>query len=432
MYQQSRSGSSGELISKAKIMSVKCLAEPTTRHGESTGRAVEQRPQQVEPGLRTGPRRRVLFITDFYQEEILLGVVDFARQCHWELITNMRFHGMFPSETEADGILVTGQGERVQKWMRDWKGTRAVHLGMAPRELALPWVDVDYDQAARAGARHLMELGHFNYAFYSLVNMADTLRVRSSFFDELGKADCSATAIDFEAVHGHRAMEIPREERLRWLAESIRRLKKPLAIMADDDRRSLELVAACEMLGLRIPEDVSIIGCENRQVEVGMSRVPLSSVDMNWRKVGREAAAQLDGLMEGRCGPRNIRVSPRGVVARASTATFVTENPAVTRALLHIRQHAAHSLKMNGLARLAGMSERQFRAEFKRLVGHSPRREIHRARLATATRLLRDTELKLDAIAVESGFGTAKKLCEVFAGEYLMTPTAWRAQSRES
>nr|WP_226894900.1 substrate-binding domain-containing protein [Luteolibacter marinus] len=277
-----------------------------------------------------------------------------------------------------------------------------------------------------------MELGHLNYAFYSLVNLPDAVRMRESFIAELEDGGRTATVLDFEEVHGEETMSIPREVRLRWLADRLHELKKPLAVMSDDDRRSLELVAACDMLGLRIPEDVSILGCENRTVEVSMSRVPLSSVDMNWRMVGREGARLLDEMMEGKGAAHDTRVSPRGVVARASTATFVTENPAITRTLLHIRQHAAHSLKMNDLARMAGMAERQFRAEFKRLVGHSPRREIHRARLATATRLLRDTELKLDAIAVESGFGSAKKLCEVFAEDYAMTPTAWRLQARES
>lgn len=376
--------------------------------------------------------RRVLFITDFYQEEVLLGIVDYARHLNWELITNMRFHGKLPSETEADGILVTGYGPRVQNWMRKWDGTHSVHLGLAPDELPLPWVDVDYAAAGRAGARHLMELGHLNFAYYTLVNAPDSRRTREAYQDELAAAGGSFIDLNFEAVHGPGALDIPREQRLAWLAGRLAECKKPLAVMADDDRRSLELVAACDSVGLRIPDDVSILGCENRTVEVSMSRVPLSSVDLNWRLVGRRAAELLHWLMEGRGKAENIRVPPMGVVARASTATFVTESDEITRALLHIRENSAQPLRMNELARMAGMSERQFRMDFKRLVGHTPRMEIHRARLAHASRLLRDTDFKLDAIAFESGLGNAKKLCEVFAEDYGMTPTAWRQQRRES
>lgn len=374
--------------------------------------------------------RRVLFVTDFYQEEILLGIVDHARHQNWELITNMRFHGMLPSETEADGILVTGYSERVQNWMKRWRGTPSVHLGMAPQDLDIPWVDVDYEQAGRAGARHFLELGHHHFVSYALVNPPDTVRMRDAFVEELQTAGRSVTMLDFEAIHGENTLRVPREERLRWLAENLDSLKKPLAVMVDDDRRSLEIVAACDMIGLRIPEDVSILGCENRAVEVSMSRLPLSSVDLNWRLAGRRAAELLDRMMEGEENPRNIRVKPVGVVGRASTATFITESREITRVLLHIRDNFAQSLRMTDLARMAGMAERHFRSEFKRLVGHSPRTEIHRARLVTATKLLRDTELKLDAIAFESGLGNAKKLCEVFAEDFGMTPTAWRVQSR--
>lgn len=380
----------------------------------------------------TQPPRRVLFITDFYQEEVLLGVVEHARTAGWELIANMRFHGMFPSETEADGILVTAVGPRVRRWMTKWKNTPVVRIGWEVPGWDWPSVEVDYEESARCGARHLMELGHVNHAFYSLVTRDEVSSMKAAFVSELAAAGLTAHHLDFEAVHGAAALEVPREERLRWLAGELSALKKPLAVMGDDDRRALELMAACGLAGLRVPEDVAIVGCENRNIEGLMAPVPLSSVDTNWRRVGREAAVLLDRQMAGKSLPvRQIKVPPRGVVARASTATFVTDSQGITRALLHIREHFPQPIRLEDLARMAGMAERQFRDEFKRLVGRGPRAEIHRARLACASRLLRDTDLKLDAIAVESGLGTARKLCEIFAEVHQMTPTAWRQQARE-
>jgi LacI family transcriptional regulator len=379
------------------------------------------------------PPRRVLFISDFYQEEALLGMVEHARQAGWELIANMRFHGQFPSEREADGILVTAVGQRVRRWMAGWQETPMVQIGWPVPGWPHPSVAVDYEAAARAGARHLMELGHVNFAFYSLVKDVEVQGMQRAFAAELGRAGLTAAVVDFEAVHGPGSLEVPREERLAWLADQLSRFKKPLAVMGDDDRRALELMAACDLAGLRVPEDVAIVGCENRNIEGMMAPVALSSVDTNWRRVGREAAVLLEQLMAGgQPTVPHVKVPARGVVARASTATFVTESEGVTRTLLHIREHFPQPLRLNGLARMAGMSERQFRSEFKRLVGRSPRAELHRARLACAARLLRDTELKLDAIAVESGLGTARKLCEFFAEAHRMTPTAWRQQARQA
>lgn len=378
--------------------------------------------------MRATPKR-ILFITDFYQEEMLLGVVDYARERGWELIANMRFHGMFPMETQADGLLVTGYGLRVQKWLRNWRETPMVHLGIAPPELPIPWVDVDHEATGRAGARHLMGLGQMSHAYYTLGYMPETRRIRDAFEAELKKASLKPIRLDFTEENGS-FYSVSREERLEWLARRLKEQKMPLAVMTCDDRRSLELIAACEIAGLRVPEDVSILGCENRAVEVMMSPVALSSVNLNRHLAGWKAAELLDRMMSGGGPiPQSVTVPPKEVVGRASTATFVTESAGINRAVICIRSQFSRPIKLEELARVAGMSERHFRAEFVRLVGHGPREELLRVRMACAARLLRDTDLKLEAVASESGLGSAKKLCEFFGRFYGMTPHRWRMQS---
>lgn len=377
----------------------------------------------------TRETKRVLFVTDFYEEESLLGVVEHARDCGWELIANMRFHGKFPTESEADGILVTAHGPRVQKWLEGWKDTPMIHIGMPSSPVAAPWVDADYENAGRVGARHLLELGQVRYGFYTLEEGKDTLLVRDGFESEIRNAGLKSVRIDLTAEDG---LEMPRKLRLERLAEKLKLQDRPLAIMASDDRRSLELVAACEIAGLRVPEDVSILGCENRSVEVGLCPTRLSSVDLNRRLVGLNAARALDTLMSGGSVSERALVQPKGVIARASTATFATGNPGITRSVIHLREHVTEPAKLSELARMAGMSERYFRQEFKRLVGHSPRHELLRSRMAKAARLLRDTDFKLEAIAIESGMGSAKKLCEFFARFHGMSPGRWRMQAQES
>jgi len=298
-------------------------------------------------------------------------------------------------------------------------------------DLPYPAVEADYRAAGRAGARHLLELGHAHFAFYSLFNIIDVLEVRDGFETELLAAGRRAHRLDFPAAHpGRDPFEAGSDERYSWLARELGRLPKPLAVMSDDDRRAVGLLAACDLAGLRVPEDVAILGCDNHWVETGMSRLPLSSVDMNFKGVGRAAAAMLDQLMRGKepPAPSVIKVPPVGVVARRSTATFVTDSPVITAAVLYLREHFSEPLQLSRLAQRAGMSERTFESEFKRRVGRTAREELQLARAACVARLLRDTDLKLDAIAMESGFGSASKLCKCFADVYGSNPTAWRQQ----
>ncbi len=375
-------------------------------------------------------KRRVLFITDFYIEEALAGVVNYARGADWELIANMRFHGKFPSETEADGIIATVHEERVRQWLRPWK-CPIVQMISSELEFRSPMVVPDYTAAARFGVNHLLELGHVNFAFYWFQNIDTTFEALRVFDETLAKAGRRALRMDFPGAYPGDVTKVPREERFRWLVEELKRLPKPLAVMGDDDRRAIEVLLACDEAGFRVPEDVAILGCDNRIIELGMARIPISSVDMNFRGVGWEAARLLDQRMRGRdVPPEIVKAPPNGVVARRSTATFVTNSPSITEAVLYLREHFDKPLRLAKLASVARLSERVFETEFKRHVGGTVREELRRVRLGAAERLLRDTELKLEAVALESGFGSARRLCTVFSDAHGVSPNAWRQQAK--
>ncbi|MBK1883912.1 substrate-binding domain-containing protein [Luteolibacter pohnpeiensis] len=293
-------------------------------------------------------------------------------------------------------------------------------------------VEPDYEQAAQDAARHLLSLGLFNHAFLRSRSLPESKRLRSVFQKEIFPLNrVEMIDPDDDAGFSDRPTP-PREQRVSRLVRMLGQMAKPVGVFADDDQLALDLMLACELMGLRVPQEVAILGCGNSQIEVAMAPSPLSSVDLNWRRVGRAGARVLSEMMEGRAASEPVKVGPLGVFARASTATMVTSNPMITRAIVHIRQHFAENLKSSELAKIAGMTERAFRAEFRCLVGHSPRTEIFKSRLAAANRLLRDTDLKLDAIALESGFGNARKLCEIFAQTYQLTPNSWRDKARGS
>jgi LacI family transcriptional regulator len=71
--------------------------------------------------------------------------------------------------------------------------------------------------------------------------------------------------------------------------------------------------------GLRIPEDVAIIGCGN-VLYASALRVPLSSVNQESESMGEHAAQLVLDLVghDGKCEPREIRLRPT-LVARTST-----------------------------------------------------------------------------------------------------------------
>ncbi len=143
--------------------------------------------------VRANKRWRVLFVTDFYQEDLLAGVVEYVRTAGWELNASMRFHGVFPREAPVavDGILATAVGlfdRRVEEWLARWKDCPIVRMMDSELDLPYPAVEADYVAAGGAGARHLLDLGHVHYAFYWVEELNGTRAIRKGFELELAAA----------------------------------------------------------------------------------------------------------------------------------------------------------------------------------------------------------------------------------------------------
>ena len=75
------------------------------------------------------------------------------------------------------------------------------------------------------------------------------------------------------------------------IAQWLKSLKKPVAIMAANDDRALEITLACKMSDLEIPDDVSILGVDDDELICDLSRPPLSSIRLSTEKAGYRATA---------------------------------------------------------------------------------------------------------------------------------------------
>ena len=214
------------------------------------------------------------------------------------------------------------------------------------------------------------------------------------------------------------------------LGEWLKSLPKPAAVFAAFDMIAAQVLEACKMKRLRVPEQVAVIGVDNDEVVCNAVRPTLSSVQPNHVELARRAAAELDRLMHGKpmSKPNPIFIPPLGVVERDSTRAVPPAGFLIREGLAFIRENATKGIDVGDVAKHLGISESLARLRFRTIHGRSMRDEILDVRLSAAERLLRNTSDTLGQIALKTGFSSACRLSHFFKTRHGLSPEIWRAR----
>jgi transcriptional regulator GlxA family with amidase domain len=101
----------------------------------------------------------------------------------------------------------------------------------------------------------------------------------------------------------------------------------------------------------------------------------------------------------------------------------------VARAIGLMEQLIDQPISTAAIARRVGLSPRGFEYAFKRTIGWSPGAYFLDLRLQTAARLVRDTGLSLQQVAIRSGFGSQSAFARCFRQKFSASPSDFRRQA---
>ncbi|WP_455274783.1 LacI family DNA-binding transcriptional regulator [Rhizobium herbae] len=93
---------------------------------------------------------------------------------------------------------------------------------------------------------------------------------------------------------------------------------KPDAFFCGNDQIARGTVDALRERGIRVPDDVSVIGFDNWEIVAAQTRPPLTTVDMELKELGRQAGLTVLALAEGRPVEPGVRKLPCRLVVRQS------------------------------------------------------------------------------------------------------------------
>jgi LacI family transcriptional regulator len=325
------------------------------------------------------------------------------------------------------------RSEHDPRWLRSnkWHGVISRHttpgLVQICAELGLPLVDVndtppfpgvpkirpDNVAVGHLGAEHFAERGYRHFAFCGFTNDAWACERRDGFVEGLRLAHHSCDVFD---------VEYPGDLTPFWdakqtttLSSWLLGLPKPLAVMACNDMRALQIIAAAQAAGLLVPEEVAVLGANNDTNRCDLAYPPLSSVATNSFQSGYRAAETLATLMAGGRPDRiDARIDPIGVVTRHSTDILAIDDKNVAAALSFIRENSCRGITVDQVLRHAYASRSQLEKKFRRYLGRSPQAEIRRVQVAKIRQLLFETDFPLKRIAELTGFEHIEYMCVVF------------------
>lgn len=106
--------------------------------------------------------------------------------------------------------------------------------------------------------------------------------------------------------------------------------------------------------------------------------------------------------------------------------SHAVHDPQVRRALTLMHERSAHAWTLDELAQQAGLSRTALAERFRDAMGDTPLNHLRVLRMQRATRLLAETDHKLEAVAAEVGYQDAFSFSKVFKRTVGMSPKAFR------
>jgi LacI family transcriptional regulator len=207
----------------------------------------------------------------------------------------------------------------------------------------------------------------------------------------------------------------------------LKALPKPVGVIATESRAAGFLLQCCLPLGLRVPQDVQIIGTDDSD-ECLACEPHLTSIALPSRRIGEVAVETMGRLLRQERPPPFIPVSGCSLVVRNSTGLVSVGESARTVTSKHMQALACKGVPVADLAKMSGVGRATFYRHFS-VTGETPSHQMRQLRLQEACRMLRETSATLTTIATACGYSNAFSFSRFFRRETGESPATYRKRS---
>lgn len=378
---------------------------------------------------------RLLFITDFTEQfayRMLRGVLQYAEETEPWVVCRMP-----PAYKKQVGI------EGVIAWAKHWKADVVIGqfypdddvelfkkegiVVMAQDYIAkfsnIPNITADYDLTGAMVASRFLARGFQNFAFFGYNNVCWSDERLAGFRKRIEEAGFGNNLHLYNEQHIDNlwAYDLP------MLSDWLKRLPKPVAIMACDDTQGVILLQACNSFGIKIPSEVALMGVDNDEVLCNLSSPALSSVNIDIEGGGYNAARLAERMVRNHVfEAEDVVLRPLSIVSRMSSSIFATKDTAVLTALQFISANLDKKILVEDVLRQVPLSRRLLEQRFLKVTGTTIYKYISEMRMDRFAELLLSSKESIANIAAKMDESDTKSISRRFLALKGCTPSEFR------
>lgn len=286
----------------------------------------------------------------------------------------------------------------------------------------------DAEEIAEAALRTFAEMGKYkSLAYVGDLSGQEWSKRREAAFAKVVAEKMSAHANIYSSLAAS-----PEIDRLQ-LAGFLAGLERPAAVLAANDMRAMDVIAAAKAAGISVPGKLAVLGIDNDPYVCDSGSPALSSIEPDFHAEGAAAAELLDKMMRSRM-PKSAGhhfFGVKRVVIRESTPRMPLAESLVARAKEFIDKRATEGITPRDVAIHLGISRPLLDLRFRETQKTSVGRLITETKLSEVARKLRETRLSIAAVQETCGFKNANALKNLFKRRYNMSMRDYRAQNSQ-
>ena len=307
---------------------------------------------------------------------IVAGVLDYAQQNGpWHV--QIEPHGIERRMAEGrplkvDGVVARIGSQDMAEWLKAARKPVVNVSSIKVEGVGIPRVITNQAASAKVAADLFRGRGFTRFAYVGNP-AAGYVQVQFAHFEEILAEQGQSCAFFAESDN---------EKKLaNWLCE----LPKPCGVFCWGPSIGRQVIDACLENGIRVPDDVAVLGSDFDDLLSRASYPPQSGIRYACEQIGGIAASLLARMLRGEKTPsHDVEVEPLGVVEALSTDTLAVEDRRMAEAMRFILKNFDQPIQMDDLLKTNPMSRRAMERRFRRAFGCTVAEQIRQQRINRA------------------------------------------------